>query len=190
MIEDLGSLIVTQNEVRNCKQVPDMIAHVQNGGVFDQALLNDYAWIKGVKPCGLIKVTVFEDGATYLQDGHHRCTSIILGGRNFLHPSEYVIEHWKYSNYAGIGWKNGWVTPYDVTTQVRLPDFKPFKDQVTAIVAEHGYEEAEKFIRANPHLYSAPRMVHTLTEFVELHRHLYDGNNPGKRLVLPPISVG
>lgn len=190
MFENLGSLLVTQGDIRNPYQITDMVDHVRNGGIFNQELLNDFAFLRGCEASGLIKIVMFEDGVPYLQDGHHRCMSVLMGGRNYLYPSEYLIENWKYSNYAGINWKTTWITPYDLKTQVRLHDLLVFRNKVLDIAKTEGNEAAEVFIRANPQLYKADRTIYTLDDLVQSYMERSNGTNNSSKGQLLPLAGG
>ena len=126
----ISAITVTQEGVHTAGQIPSMIEHVQNGGLFTKELLDDFADISRTKPSPIIKITQFEDGNLFLQDGHHRTLSIYLGGRAYLDPSEFIFEYWEYKDYLEINFANKWVTPLDVKTQVRQADFKEFKKHV------------------------------------------------------------
>jgi hypothetical protein len=39
-------------------------------------------------------------------------------GRQVLDDEEYTISDGEYSNYATVNWEDGYVTPFDVNTEV------------------------------------------------------------------------
>lgn len=173
----ISAITVTQEGVHTAGQIPNMIEHVQNGGFFTQELLNEFADIyhSGTKPSGVIKITQFEDGNLFLQDGHHRTLSIYLGGRAYLDPSEFIFEHWKYSDYLEINFDNKWVTPIDVKTQVRQANFKDFKTKALWRYEEHGPEVATEYIKSNSGLYLRERSVYSIVDLAKIYEAEHSG---------------
>lgn len=137
-----------------------MVEHVQNNGLFTQELLDEFSEICNHRKTGLIKISVFEDGSNYLHDGHHRCLSIYLGGRKFLHDSEYVCENWTYEAYQEINFDDNWVTPFDVRTQVRLADFKAYKEKAMRL-------RDKDFVLSNTNCFCKPRNVYSIADLAE-----------------------
>lgn len=148
----IHDLLVTQDGFRKPHLLVEMLQYVRSGGLYSQQRITDHS---GKDSPPLIRLVRFEDGLTYIHDGHHRIASIHLSGtRNELHEDEYQIQDVTYDYYTDIGLEVGWVTPFDPRTHVRLPNFCPFKKQVLAI---EDREAAHQFIRDNGHLYLVPR---------------------------------
>lgn len=120
-------LIPTQKEVRNCAQIDAMKVFVENGGVFDRKSLDQFAEVRGTKASPLIQITEFEDGQTYIHDGHHRLIAIYRAGREWLRYDEYEIKSWKYGDYQEINLDEGWMTPFDPRNEVRKADLAEWK---------------------------------------------------------------
>ncbi len=167
----LKNLIITQESLRNESQICAMIDFIKGGGVFSEGVLKQFAIqesLGSVSP--LIKLSLFEDGLEYIHDGHHRVISIYLGGRNELFDREYEISEWKYQDYLDVVFLHpsdewmGWVTPHDVRTHVRLPDFKVYKEAVKALFYSQGKEAALEFVTSNQHQYIKRRDFSTVEE--------------------------
>lgn len=197
---DISSLVVSQDGVHTASQIPAMIEHVQNGGVFNRALLDDWAYLCNKQPAPLVKITFFPDGLKLIQDGHHRIMSIYMGGRDHILPEEFVTEEWDYSNYLGVNPVRKWVTPYDPRLEVRLPDFKKYKELALEVYqaslekdvfdgwpkdkADHFARKALlNFAHENSDLYRKPRNVHTIMDLVEAYERLHGPNHSSERIV-------
>lgn len=163
---EIARLGITQEHLRNPHQLPGMMDFVSSGGHFNKESLLDCQEL----PENLIEIARFEDGALYLRNGHHRTVAIWLAGRIFLHDDEYHISDWKYSNYSRIkffrdnGEWQGWVTPFDVKTQVRVGDFLGFKRHVKALYFEQGESAAIEYILTNPDSYVAAKLMHSIAD--------------------------
>lgn len=82
-----------------------------------------------------------------IQDGHHRAVSTLLGGRKFFTDEEYQIQHWNYDEYLQVNLKNGWYTPYDPKTEVRIEDIKTYKEEVQKLIGTKALEKlAKKYV--------------------------------------------
>ena len=166
----LFNLGITQHNIRNLDQVPAMIAHVQDGGYFDDKSLEKYADKLGIRKCPIMEIAEFEDGKKMIHNGHHRAISIWLAGRDFISEEEYYIKPWKYSDYEDIvmthdnGDWMGWVTPFDVRTESRVCDLSSFKNKVKAIYDGLDPEKAEKYVKDNKYQYACAKTIHTVPE--------------------------
>lgn len=182
---NLNDLIVTQDSVRNERQIPPMAEFVRSGGLFTQEKMSDFAknypdLASKYTPPPLMKISKTEDGVLYLVDGHHRAISIFLSERTELDPSEYVVRDWTYQDYLDIvflypdgGWM-GWVTPMDLKTEVRWPDISDFKDRVKSVYYEQGQAKAEEYILANKYYYAFPRLVSSVEEIARIQEAYLD----------------
>lgn len=158
-------LTTTQMSVRNHTQVPGMAKFVKRAGVFNQDVLKRWAREHGIKrPSPLIQINRFEDGRHFILDGHHRALGVFAGGRDFFWSSEYQLLEYKYKDFTDIVFLHpnsnrwmGWTTPFDPRERVRMPNTKPFKDQVKQLYDEKSSEHAIAYIDNNIDLYSAMR---------------------------------
>ena len=157
-INELG---ITQQELRNTSQLPEMIRFVKGGGVFSSdAIVNYHLKTEGSDGyVDLIEIARFEDGRFFLRNGHHRAVAIYLAGREVLLESEYKLSNWRYSDFLGINFERGWYTPFDVRNEVRLADLTVFKQQVKQLYREGGESAATGFIRGNKKLYSEEKRI-------------------------------
>ena len=116
----------------------------------------------------LIAIARFPDGRMMIRDGHHRCLATYIGGRAYLRHDEYSVETYTYEMYAEINFEAGFVTPFDPRTEVRVPDFTAFRQEVFRLYARNP-EEAVAFIRQNKSRYARP---HTRSNLAQLAEHL------------------
>lgn len=142
---EIDSFKIMQDGLRYFEDVIRMVDYVNNGGIFSESFIESHLGHKAP----LIAITRFEDGTLILHDGHHRVAAICLSSkRNFLYESEYFIQEMSYDFYNQVGFKVGWVTPFDPRFFVRIPDFKQFKQKVLKMYT-YNQTEAEKYIYSN-----------------------------------------
>lgn len=70
----LQEIYVTQRKLRNVDQLPQMLEAIANGDLLPQ-----------------VRLAEFENGSIHIEDGHHRCLSYWLSGRETLDEHEYVL---------------------------------------------------------------------------------------------------
>lgn len=114
----ISNLIPTHNELRSKKKVDKFIKRIRKGNLF-----------RGMK--SPIKLTRTEDGLIYVHDGHHRLYACYLCGIKELMNCEFIIKDMTYDDYNIINIKNGWLTPFNLKTEVRKADFFEFKDKLS-----------------------------------------------------------
>jgi hypothetical protein len=68
--------------------------------------------------------------------------------------------------YAEINFEVGFVTPFDPRTEVRVPDFTAFRQEVFQLYARNP-AEAVTFIRQNKARYARPHTRNTLAQLAE-----------------------
>jgi len=112
----------------------------------------------------LIKIAQFEDGALYVRDGHHRVVAVYLGGRDFLHSDEYVIQQFTYKQFTEINLDVGWVTPLDPRTEARLPELSQWKQDVRRFQEVRILENVEDYIERNRWRYATPKVYHNVPD--------------------------
>lgn len=115
----------------------------------------------------LISIVQFPDGVLGIHDGHHRCVGTLLGGRNYLYPSEYELYHRSYEDYMHTNLDAGWITPFDPRTEIRLSNFFNFKD-FTHKLLKKNINAAMKYILVNKSLYACYRDIYMLPELTKL----------------------
>lgn len=145
----ITDLKLTQDGLR-IQDLSEMVEFVKSGGLYTKDVLNQY---NKTSDSNLIIINRFEDGQLYLHDGHHRVASIYFAGnRNFLFETE--VEYWdySYSRYMNPNFSNGWYTPFDPRTHVRVPDFFNFKEKVR-IMSEQNPDMAKEYILNNQDQY-------------------------------------
>lgn len=128
----ISHLIPTQHSLRDFSVLPEMTRFVTDGGVFNHNTLSSFNKDSN-RGSSLISLNQFEDGKIYIQDGHHRITSIHLDHRDFLYPEEFKLERWTYDHYTELSERSissGWLTPFDPRTEIRHPEFHSFKTKV------------------------------------------------------------
>jgi len=125
-----------------------LVEHVRRGGRFDAPIF----------------VTRFEDGREMLRDGLHRATAVLLGrSSGALEPGEVVIEPMTYDMFRSPALEAGLYAPFDPVTEVRVADFRGFRDQVLA----RANGDVDAFIAAHRDVYVRPRQPYhdTLARF-------------------------
>lgn len=128
----IHNLNILQQRLRDYDQILPMVEFVRHGGIFDAKSLSNHS--NG--NYSLITVNIFEDGEAYIHDGLHRAVSILLAGRDWLYASEFRYSHLTYADYMAVNLEIGYITPFDVKTHVRLPDFLRWKE--TALMLFRG----------------------------------------------------
>lgn len=156
----IADLFVMQESLRNIHQITKMIEFVKNGGFWSREALDAFALQNGIRHSPLMEIAVFPN-RMMIHDGHHRIVSIFLGGRDYIREDEYVVKHWNYSNYMGINFKTGWVTPFDPNCEIRLPDISAFKRTALGI-ANFSEENAISFIKSRKDCYAKPRTMNSV----------------------------
>lgn len=73
----INRLWFTQARLKRLQQMPDLIAHARNGGLFNLA--------------PLIELHQNEDEEIVINNGHHRVTAAWLAGRKILYREEFII---------------------------------------------------------------------------------------------------
>lgn len=158
MTIEIDKLIVTQFSLRHHDQIPGMVQFVKNGGFWNQHSLENYAKLNSLKVSPLISISLFEDNKMYIHDGHHRISSVYLGGRNFLRQDEYRIHRWLYKDYLEINISNNWITPFDPRIEGRVADLSVFKKNVEKSIDKINY------IINNKNIYLVPRQFNHIKD--------------------------
>lgn len=172
----IDNLLVMQNGMRNLNQIPGMIDFVKSGGIWNSEALESYAKKHGLRVAPLMEIARFPDGKLMIHDGHHRGISVVLGGRKFIYPEEFVIVDWAYEDYVEINFDKRWVTPFDPRNFLRTPDIHVFKNKALDI-AKTSREQAEKFIRENQNIYVVDRKINYIKELAYEYEKSYKFNN-------------
>lgn len=114
------------------------------------------------------------DGKLYVHDGHHRLIAYLLDGIQELDDTFFSILKTTKSAYLEINPEVGWVTPFDIETECRLPEFFNFKRTVLecwnfGFDIQHFFEDGTR--------YKEPRKIYSMAELAEQYRdyHLYSG---------------
>lgn len=151
-----------QDTMRDAMQVAEMIQYIQDGGLWTQDRIKAHADTHNRRAAS-IYISRFPEDVKMIHDGHHRIVATYLGGRSELQESEYDIGDWTYESYKEVNFNNGFVTPFDPVTEVRLDNFFSFKVEALRI-AQSSREEAKTYISTHKHLYARPRRLKTVHE--------------------------
>jgi hypothetical protein len=162
----LDTLGIMHDEIRHKHQVVEMSWLVRDGLFWTRDVLRVHADNHHTPVPRLIAIAHFPDGRLMIRDGHHRCLATYIGGRAYLRHDEYIVETYTYEMYAEINFEAGFVTPFDPRTEVRVPDFTAFRQEVFRLYA-HNPEEAVAFIRQNKSRYARPYTRSNLTQLAE-----------------------
>jgi hypothetical protein len=166
---DLRRVLCSQADVRSVAAIAEMIDHVRRGGEFSQHVINRRADRTTFEDEPLVCVSVFEDGLEMIHDGHHRAVSCILGGRDHLRDSEYFRLPIAYRKYTDIDLHDGWLTPFDPRSELRVADLSGFKERALRL-AEEDEAAAARYILENPLLYKLPRHLFGIADLAEVVR--------------------
>ncbi len=166
-LEILG---VMHDEIRYKRQVVEMSWRVRAGVFWTHDVLQAHAALHNAPAPRPIAIACFPDGRQMIRDGHHRCVATYLGGRDYLRHDEYNLERYTYAMYSEINFEAGFVTPFDPRTEVRVPDFTAFREEVFRLY-NRSRDEAITFIRQNKTRYARPHTRNSLTQLAEALRH-------------------
>lgn len=180
-------LIVTQNGLRNYGQVAKMAAFVRAGGKFTfDARLAQHILTDDPRPTPPpMHLAFMEDGRVLLHDGHHRAVAMLLAGRDHLDDSEYEFAEYTYHDYSRAHPEKGWFTPFDVDTEVRLPDFGAFRLMAKNFY-EHGKPEELRQLMKARSWYAESRRLWTVKELTE--EYLANTRTNRRRLTPPGVE--
>ena len=162
----LDTLGTMHDEIRHKHQVVEMSWRVRDGLFWTHDVLRAYADKHHTQVRPLIAIARFPDGRMMIRDGHHRCLATYLGGRSYLRHDEYIVESYTYEMYAEINFEAGFVTPFDPRTEVRVPDFTAFRQEVFRLYVRNP-EEAVAFIRQNKSRYARSHARSNLAQLAE-----------------------
>jgi hypothetical protein len=162
----LETLGIMHDEIRHKHQVVTMSWLVRNGLFWTSDVLRAHADHHRTPVPHLIAIACFPDGRMMIRDGHHRCLATYIGDRAYLRHDEYVVETYTYEMYAEINFEAGFVTPFDPRTEVRVPDFTAFRQEVFRLYA-HNPDEAIAFVRQNKSRYARPHLRSNLAQLAE-----------------------
>ena len=162
----LDTLGIMHDEIRHKHQVVEMSWLVRDGLFWTRDVLRTHADKHNAPVPHPIAIACFPDGRMMIRDGHHRCLATYIGGRAYLRHDEYSLEAYTYEMYAEINFEAGFVTPFDPRTEVRVPDFTAFRQEVFQRYA-HSPEEAIAFVRQNKSRYARPHTRNTLAQMAE-----------------------
>jgi hypothetical protein len=147
----LAELIPTQSDVRRPNEIVGMMRYLRNHKVFDTQ--------------DKIVLKKFRDGRTYIHDGHHRCLAKSLLGMD-LHESEFVIKPFTYHKFKQVNLDVGWVTPFDLKTEVRYADIQPWKRHIEEVRQRMDEHTLLDYIMSSGPSYKKPREVFNMTDMV------------------------
>jgi len=162
----LDTLGIMHDEIRHKHQVVEMSWLVRDGLFWTRDVLCAHADTYHTPVPRLIAIARFPDGRMMIRDGHHRCLATYIGGRAYLRHDEYIVETYTYAMYEEINFEKGFVTPFDPRTEVRVPDFTAFRQEVFRLYARNP-EEAVAFIRHNKSRYARPYRRSNLAQLAE-----------------------
>jgi hypothetical protein len=127
-----------------------LLDHVRAGGKFDVGSLTAHDRDSAT----LLYVTRFEDGRMMLRDGLHRATAVMLARPSgALDPSEVIVEDMTYDMFRKPALSAGLYAPFDPQTEVRIADFRAYRDEVMRRTGD----DALAYIAAHHRDYVRPR---------------------------------
>ncbi|ELR23573.1 uncharacterized protein ACA1_071950 [Acanthamoeba castellanii str. Neff] len=108
--------------------------------------------------CAPIILALLPDERLYVWDGHHRVAAIHLGGRDHLLPEEYSTMRCNFKFAQTVSFATWFLTPFDPRTEIRVPEFGSFKNEVAVQLKKKKKPEAE--------MYVLPRTFESVAEMV------------------------
>ena len=120
-ILEIANIIPTHNSLRDPNKVYEYLSMLENG--------------KKLEP---VIVKQLDDGKLYLHDGMHRLCAYWLNGITSLNEDQYILKYFTYDQFLEVNFKVGWVTPFDLRTEVRVSDLHEWKDKITLIKENSG----------------------------------------------------
>ena len=118
------------------------------------------------KPISLSRI----DNQLYVHDGHHRLVYEISKGNNTLPDNYFTIKDFTKEKYDEINFDYGYVTPFDIESECRKPNFFEYKIYIIRLfkcvvddVAD-GTNLVERFILSTKDMYVEKRSVFTMEE--------------------------
>lgn len=137
----LSNLYLFQNDIR--------YSHEQ---LFTLAKFAETNSFTNIKPISILRTS--GDLKHYIRDGLHRCIAIYLAGRELL-TQEYVIEPRNKIDLNSISYKNGYFTPFNIRTEVRLADLTEFREGLKLEIVKS--KDIKYWIWDNQHIYKTIR---------------------------------
>lgn len=118
--------------------------------------------------CAPIILALLPDERLYVWDGHHRVAAIHLGGRDHLLPEEYSTMRCNFKFAQTVSFATWFLTPFDPRTEIRVPEFGSFKNEVAVQLKKKKKPEAEvvEYIMSNRQMYVLPRTFESVAEMV------------------------
>lgn len=106
-----------------------------------------------------------------IHDGLHRIISLYQHGVKILNSTQYICSLRTVREYNECNFNKGYVTPFDIYTEVRKANFGNFKDKVLQLHKMFGHASALNYIENNRELYVENRSVWTVEEFLEIYEN-------------------
>ena len=168
----VDQLIPLHNTLRNTKTVQGFVHRLRMGHIF-----------RGIETpivisrvCNTDKKILDSNNCEkyveeyYLHDGHHRVYAAWLCGIKELMPCEYTMKYMSYAMYLDLNVDVGWVTPLDIRTHVRKPDFGHFKNKAIKIYLDKDnpshVQDCTDYIEENQDMYLEERKVTHVKDMV------------------------
>ena len=149
-------LIPLHNDLRSQKALEHFVLRVREGRLFR-------GMESPIKIAQIIDYQKHYEGKPtwkyYLHDGHHRVYGAYLCGVEELLPCEYTLMDMSYQDYLDLNINVGWVTPLDIRTHARKPDFFGYKNKVVRLYLNKEYKKAGDYVRHNQDMYLEERTV-------------------------------
>ncbi len=159
----INELIPLHNSIRNPKRVKEFEHRLRMGhilrGIETPIMISKVA--DRIETGGSCSSTYYK---YYIHDGHHRIYAAWLCDIKELMSCEYVLQDMSYEMYQDLAPQHGWVTPLDIRTHVRKPDFYAFKN-----VALEWYKEGnewENYIDNHQDEYLEKRVAYSVKDMI------------------------
>lgn len=152
----IASLIPTHNRLRN----------IETFKYFGKRFLQDgNDW----KRDDIITVVKTEDERYYLWNGHHQVCAAYYTFKRYIPDECYKIVNMSYETVNTVNFDLGFVTPFDMRFDCRLPDFSQFKNQMISVygyIANKNKSIIKNYIMNAGHRYKETRLVHNIKDLL------------------------
>lgn len=154
----ISTLNVTQSYIRDPSQIRGMIEYLWEHSNFSDLERK-------------IVIKEFDDGELYIHDGHHRILALYMAFSwdARLHEDEFILKSFKYEDFQKINWSCGWITPFNLREETRLPCVKEWKDHIVyrLLARDCSMGDLESYIYENGNRYKEKRQVNTIRDLYQ-----------------------
>ena len=158
---EIAKLIPTHNRLRSIDTFEYFKGKFRNDYITSEA-----RWVRD----DILSIVKTEDGKFYLWNGHHQVSAAYSIGLRYIPDGFYTMTERTYENVMSINFNVGYVTPFDMRTECRLDNFRPYKDEIIRLLGYlKGFQKniLKPYIFTNPQRYKEQRTVNSIKELID-----------------------